>query len=90
MAKKKRYRARVRVMPRPAVLDPQGKAIRDALSRLGFKSVTEVRAGKSFVIDFSSSSEGAAGKQLDKMCDKLLANTLVEDYAIELIEEVKP
>ena len=78
-------RARVTVYPRREILDPQGKAIRDALSRVGFAGVDDVRAGKSFEISLAGTDPAAAEKQLRDMCEKLLANTVVEDYAVELL-----
>ncbi len=77
-------RARVTVYPRPQILDPQGKAIRDALARAGFAQVEEVRAGKSFDIELSTNDEAAARSLLEEMSQKLLANPLVEDYEIAL------
>jgi len=77
-------RATVTVYPRKEILDPQGKAIRDALGRVGFDGVDDVRAGKSFAIDLSVDDADAAREQLDAMCKKLLANPVVEDYEIEL------
>jgi phosphoribosylformylglycinamidine synthase len=76
----------VTVYPRREILDPQGKAIRDALSRVGFSGVDDVRAGKSFEISLESEDPEAARRQLRDMCEKLLANTVVEDYAVELLE----
>ena len=78
-------RARVTVYPRPEILDPQGKAIAGALGRLGFKNVTEVRAGKSFEIVLKGSRKSAQ-KQLAEMCKKLLANTVTEDYTVVLLD----
>ena len=78
-------RARVTVYPRREILDPQGKAIRDALSRVGFAGVDDVRAGKSFEISLAGDDPEAARRQLREMCEKLLANTVVEDYAVELL-----
>ncbi len=80
-------KARVVVYPRREILDPQGKAIRDALVRVGFADVREVRAGKSFEIDLGAADAEAAGEALRRMCERLLANTVVEDYAIEILEE---
>ena len=80
-------KARVTVYPRREILDPQGKAIRDALSRVGFPGVEDVRAGKSFEISLSSQDPEAANRELREMCEKLLANTVVEDYAVELLGE---
>jgi len=78
-------KARVTVYPRREILDPQGKAIRDALSRVGFPGVDDVRAGKSFEISLESEDPETARRQLRDMCEKLLANTVVEDYAVELL-----
>jgi phosphoribosylformylglycinamidine synthase PurS subunit len=78
-------RARVTVFPRREILDPQGKAIRAALERSGFPEVREVRAGKSFDIDLGSDDAQQAGERLAAMCEKLLANTVVEEYEIELV-----
>lgn len=80
-------KARVTVYPRREILDPQGKAIRDALNRVGFPGVEDVRAGKSFEISLGSSDPEAANRELREMCEKLLANTVVEDYAVELLGE---
>ncbi|HEY0515387.1 MAG TPA: phosphoribosylformylglycinamidine synthase subunit PurS [Thermoanaerobaculia bacterium] len=78
-------KARVTVYPRREILDPQGKAIRDALSRVGFPGVDDVRAGKSFEISLAGEDPEAARRQLREMCEKLLANTVVEDYSVELL-----
>jgi phosphoribosylformylglycinamidine synthase len=75
----------VTVYPRREILDPQGKAIRDALSRVGFPGVEDVRAGKSFEIRLSTEDPESANRELRDMCEKLLANTVVEDYAVELL-----
>lgn len=79
-------KAHVTVYPRREVLDPQGKAIHSALERLGFEGVEDVRAGKSFEIDLEGEDRDAARAELEKMCESLLANTVVEDYSIELPE----
>lgn len=78
-------KARVTVYPRREVLDPQGIAIRNALGRLGFDEVAEVRAGKSFEIDLEAADAAGADRRLKDMCEKLLANTVVEDYTIEVL-----
>lgn len=80
-------KARVTVYPRREILDPQGKAIRHALAGVGFENVEDVRAGKSFEITLAEKSVKKAREQLDAMCTKLLANTVVEDYEVELVEE---
>lgn len=83
-------KARVTVYPRREILDPQGKAIRDALSRVGFAGVEDVRAGKSFEIKLSTDDPDLANRELRDMCEKLLANTVVEDYAVELLDGGRP
>jgi phosphoribosylformylglycinamidine synthase len=83
-------RARVTVYPRKEILDPQGKAIRGALERIGFPEVREVRAGKSFEIDLGVDDAARAGERLAAMCEKLLANTVVEEYQIEVLDGVAP
>ncbi len=79
-------RARVTVYPRAEVLDPQGKAICQALGRVGFDEVTDVRAGKSFDIALEGDDRTTAEQRLAKMCETLLANTVIEDYSIEVLE----
>jgi phosphoribosylformylglycinamidine synthase len=78
-------KARVTVYPRREILDPQGKAIQGALARLGFPEVAEVRAGKSFEIDLGADDPQQAGERLALMCEKLLANTVVEEYEIVVL-----
>jgi phosphoribosylformylglycinamidine synthase PurS subunit len=77
--------ARVTVYPRREILDPQGKAIRDALARVGFAGVEDVRAGKSFEIRLGLEDRDLALRQLREMCQRLLANLVVEDYAVEIL-----
>ena len=78
------------VYPRREILDPQGKAIRDALARVGFEGVLEVRAGKSFEIQLGLEDRDLALRQLREMCQKLLANAVVEDYAVEILNGDRP
>ena len=78
-------KARVTVYPRREILDPQGKAIRGALARAGFAEVEQVRAGKCFEIDLGLDDPARAEARLREMSAKLLANTVVEDYEIELL-----
>jgi phosphoribosylformylglycinamidine synthase len=77
-------KARVTVMLKSGVLDPQGKAIGQALNRLGFASVGEVRQGKVIELDIEETEQARARARLSEMCEKLLANTVIENYAIEL------
>jgi phosphoribosylformylglycinamidine synthase PurS subunit len=82
--------ARVTVYPRREILDPQGKAIRDALARVGFEGILSVRAGKSFEIQLGHEDRERAERQLREMCQKLLANTVVEDFTVEIINGDRP
>jgi phosphoribosylformylglycinamidine synthase len=75
-------KARVVVTLKPGVLDPQGKAIEGALKSLGVEGVTSVRQGKVFDIEIASEDAGAVESALKEACEKLLANTIVENYAI--------
>jgi phosphoribosylformylglycinamidine synthase len=77
-------KARVFVTLKSGVLDPQGKAIGHALNSLGFQSVGEVRQGKVIDIDLGESDRTQAAAQVKDMCEKLLANTVIEKYEIEL------
>lgn len=78
-------KAKVHVTLKRGVLDPQGKAIEHALHTLGFSGVEDVRAGKFIELQLASTDEAAARQEVEAMCNKLLANTVIEDYAIELI-----
>jgi phosphoribosylformylglycinamidine synthase len=82
-------RARITVYPRREILDPQGKAIKSALAGIGFTEVEDVRAGKSFDVTLATDDRERAGELLDAMCRKLLANTVVEDYAFEIEGEIE-
>ena len=77
-------KARVFVTLKNGVLDPQGKAIGHALNGLGFGQVGEVRQGKVIDIELSGSDQAKAHEDLKAMCEKLLANTVIEKYEIEL------
>jgi phosphoribosylformylglycinamidine synthase len=80
----KTFNAQVRVTLKRGVLDPQGKAIEGALDSLGFEGVNQVRQGKTFDIQLDAASKKAAEESLNAMCEKLLANTVIEDYAVSL------
>ena len=77
-------KARVFITLKTGVLDPQGKAIGHALNGLGFGSVGEVRRGKVIDLELSGSDAEKAKTELEAMCEKLLANTVIEKYEIEL------
>jgi phosphoribosylformylglycinamidine synthase len=77
-------KARITVTLKNGVLDPQGKAIEHALSGLGFDGVGQVRQGKVFDIELIGTDKAKAEADLKAMCDKLLANTVIENYAVEI------
>ena len=79
-------KAIVNVALKQGVLDDQGKATHHALDTLGFKElVKNVRIGKQIIIELNSTDEAAAKEEVTKMCQKLLANTVIEDYDIEMV-----
>ena len=77
-------KARIYVTLKPGVLDPQGKAVEHSLHDLGFDEVTDVRQGKYLEVELSTTDKAKARADLDEMCKKLLANTVIENYRIEL------
>ncbi|MCT4656509.1 MAG: phosphoribosylformylglycinamidine synthase subunit PurS [Cohaesibacter sp.] len=78
-------KARITVTLKNGVLDPQGKAIEGALGALGFGGVDSVRQGKVIDIELSDSDQSAAKAKLTDMCEKLLANTVIENYHIDIL-----
>ena len=78
-------KARVTIMLKDGVLDPQGEAIRHALGGLGFQGVSGVRQGKVIELDLTSGDAEAAKAEVARMCEGLLANTVIEKYSIELV-----
>ncbi len=79
-------KAKVHVTLKNGVLDPQGKAVRNALSSLGFGGDTRVRQGKNLDIEHDETDPDRAREAVDTMCKKLLANTVIENYAIEIAD----
>ncbi|HZP20291.1 MAG TPA: phosphoribosylformylglycinamidine synthase subunit PurS [Bauldia sp.] len=77
-------KAQVTVTLKPGVLDPQGKAIEGALSSLGFGGVASVRQGKVFEIELAETDRTKAETALKAMCERLLANTVIEDYRVSI------
>ncbi len=77
-------KARIHITLKPGVLDPQGKAAQQALERLGFTGVGAVRIGKFIELDLTESNPAKAEAQAKEMCEKLLANTVVEKYRVEI------
>ena len=76
----------VRITPRPGILDPEGETIGRALGTLGYDGVAEVRAGRLISMQVEADDEAAARSSVTEMCERLMANPIIEDYAI-LIEE---
>jgi phosphoribosylformylglycinamidine synthase len=79
-------RASVYITLKNGVLDPQGKAVEGALSNLGFQGVESVRQGKFIEIELDEKDAASARKKLKDMCEKLLANTVVENYRFDITE----
>jgi phosphoribosylformylglycinamidine synthase len=83
-----RFRIAVQVVPRRGLLDPQGRAVADALHTLGFGAVSEVHVGRFLVLEQDAASEGEARQRTREMCDRLLANPVTEDYEIASVTAV--
>jgi phosphoribosylformylglycinamidine synthase len=77
-------KARVHVMLKDGVLDPQGEAVRHALGTLGFAGVTGVRQGKVIDLDLTATDRAAAEAEVRAMCERLLANTVIEKFTIDI------
>ncbi len=77
-------RATVLVRPKPGILDPQGEAVESSLGQLGF-SVSDARVGRVVDLEVAASDEPAARAEVEKMCERLLANPLIESYEIEIV-----
>ena len=80
-------KARIHILLKNGVLDPQGKAIETALHGLGFEAADNVRQGKLIELDLGTDNEDEARQQADDMCKKLLANPVMEQYRIELVAD---
>lgn len=80
-------KAKVHITLKNGVLDPQGKAVEHALHGLGFAGVSDVRQGKFIELKVASTDKAAAKAQIEEMCRKLLANTVIENYAVEVADE---
>ena len=77
-------KARIHVTLKTGVLDPQGEAIAHALGNLGFSGIGEVRQGKYIEVELAETDKARARATVEQMCQKLLANTVIENYAIEI------
>ena len=78
-------KARVTVMLKTGVLDPQGEAVRHALGSLGFQGVSGVRQGKVIELDLAATDAAAAEAEVGRMCEQLLANTVIESWRVEIL-----
>ncbi|MFM2313245.1 MAG: phosphoribosylformylglycinamidine synthase subunit PurS [Pleurocapsa sp. SU_5_0] len=81
-----KYHARIYVTLRSSVLDPAGTAVESGLKQMGYTEVESVRIGKYIEMQLSANDEEQAKQHLDEMCDRLLANTVIENYCFELTE----
>jgi phosphoribosylformylglycinamidine synthase subunit PurS len=79
-----KYHARIYVTLRASVLDPAGTAVESGLQQMGYTEVESVRIGKYIEMQLTANDEDQAKQQLDEMCDRLLANTVIENYCFEL------
>ncbi len=77
-----RFRVAVHIVPRRGILDPQGKAVADALHTLGFRAVQDVHVGRHVVVEMDAADDSAAERATRDMCQKLLANPVTEDFEI--------
>ena len=77
-------KAKIIITPKKAVLDPQGKTVQHALASLGFSEVKDVRMGKYIELDLGEIQKAQAEQKIKNMCEKLLANTVIEEYRFEL------
>lgn len=78
------YQAQIYVTLRPSVLDPAGTAVQAGLQHLGYNNIEQVRIGKYIEVSLTADDEAAARQQLDRVCDELLANPVIENYRFDL------
>ncbi|KAM3114813.1 phosphoribosylformylglycinamidine synthase subunit PurS [Phormidesmis sp. 146-33] len=84
MAVTQKYQAQIYVTLRPSVLDPAGTAVRSGLTHMGYDNVEQIRIGKYIELTLNAEDEAAAREQLDRVCDQLLANPVIENYRFDL------
>lgn len=82
----KKYQAHIYVTLRPSVLDPAGTAVESGVKNMGYHNVEGVRIGKYVELNITSGTKEEAREQLDRICDQLLANPVIENYRFELVE----
>jgi len=80
------FLARIRVMPRAGLLDPQGHAVSHALAALGFAGVGDVRVGRTLEVRVDGADESDVRARVQQMCERLIANPVTEDFTIDAIE----
>lgn len=83
------YKAKIQIVLKDGVLDPQGNAVKQALHHLGFDQVKDVRMGKMIEISLDVNNHQEVESQIQKMCEKLLANPVIEKYSILSLEEMR-
>ena len=83
-----KYHARIYVTLRSSVLDPAGVAVESGIKQMGYEGVTGVRIGKYIELELSATDEADAKNQLDEICDRLLANPVIENYCFEITQLV--
>jgi phosphoribosylformylglycinamidine synthase subunit PurS len=81
-----KFQAHIHIMPRPELLDPQGKATQHGLKNMGFDTVSNLRIGKRISLEIEAKTKKEAEAKVDEACKKLLANLIMETYAFELVE----
>ena len=81
-----RFRVAVHIVPRRGILDPQGKAVADALHSLGFNGITDAHVGRHIVLEMDAKDQAAADAMTRTMCQKLLANPVTEDFEIASVK----
>lgn len=82
------FRVHIHIVPRAGLLDPQGKAVADALHALGFGSVRDVRIGRHLIVEATAPDAAAAQAEARSMCERLLANPVTEDFELARVETV--
>ncbi|MFM2377265.1 MAG: hypothetical protein RLZZ165_2362 [Bacteroidota bacterium] len=80
-----KFQANIHIMPRPELLDPQGKATQHGLNNLGFDTVANLRVGKRIQLEIEAKTKNDASQMVDEACKKLLANLIMESYEFELL-----
>ncbi len=83
---KKQYQAKIFVTLRPSVLDPAGTAVQSGLRQLGYDNVEQLRIGKYMELSLIAADDASAHQQVDQICDRMLANPVIENYRFDLVE----